>query len=423
MNISNTSASIEYADIAKKLVIRTGGSGRGTQWIANVLFHPRNQNIVFENLRLWATNMAALVQSWQQNQYKVGRIFTSYNQNIISGSSEFVEEVLARTNGRKVLIKGCDWPRFLYSPCITFPYNSTCELALYSYRKDICQTKLEVMPIGSTRPATLYRSLTVRFSPIFEPPFTNSMTKPWTNLSLKAIFEYVEANKRLEIISHCPTLRPIEKETPLHLDYLSFRKNKIRINTKSIQSKPYKNKAGMEISVAERLKSLLRGRKSIQTKEFKVLDFGCIPKNLKINADSVKSGDLDFALVLPFLHISSFPLKFLRMNISNTTSSIEYADIAEKLVIRVSEVDRGTLERITDILFDARNKNIVFENFHLEAESMAALVQSWQENHYEIGRVFTSHCQSQIIGLPGFVEDVLEISNGQKVVLKSCDWP
>ncbi|EFP03403.1 hypothetical protein CRE_09619 [Caenorhabditis remanei] len=246
------------------------------------------------------------------------------------------------------------------------------------------------------------------------------MTKTWTNLSLKAVFEYVEANKRLKIISHCPTLRPIEKETPLHLDCLSFRKNEIWLNKRFIQPKTYKYRA---VKKVERLKSFLRGRKSIRTKELEVLDLSCIPRNLKIYVDSVNSGDLDFSLVLSFLDTSSFPLKFLRTNISNTPAYIAYAEIAEKLVIRVSEVDRGTLERMTDVLFNARNQNILLENFRLEAESMAVLVQSWQENQYEIGRIFTSYIQNIIVGSPEFVDEVLARSNGQKVVLQDCDWP
>ncbi|EFP03368.1 hypothetical protein CRE_09617 [Caenorhabditis remanei] len=70
------------------------------------------------------------------------------------------------------------------------------------------------------------------------------MTKPWTYLSLKAVFEHVDVNKRFKIKSHCPTLRHIEKEVPLRLKYLSFRKNEIQLNTTTIKRTSYKNKAG-----------------------------------------------------------------------------------------------------------------------------------------------------------------------------------
>ena len=96
--------------------------------------------------------------------------------------------------------------------------------------------------------------------------------------------------------------------------------------------------------------------------------------NLKINADSVNSGDSDFALVLSFLDTSSFPLKFLRTNISNTSAYFACGDITKKLVIPAGEVDIETSERITDVLFHPRNQNIVFENFHLEAEGMTSML-------------------------------------------------
>ncbi|PIC49399.1 hypothetical protein B9Z55_008021 [Caenorhabditis nigoni] len=47
------------------------------------------------------------------------------------------------------------------------------------------------------------------------------------------ILEFMEANKRINLTSQCPSLHAIDKSTPLRLDFLEFRTNCIQINDTS----------------------------------------------------------------------------------------------------------------------------------------------------------------------------------------------
>uniref|UniRef100_A0A1I7UGN0 Protein kinase domain-containing protein n=1 Tax=Caenorhabditis tropicalis TaxID=1561998 RepID=A0A1I7UGN0_9PELO len=51
-----------------------------------------------------------------------------------------------------------------------------------------------------------------------------------TYLSLKCVLEFVDANKRIEMVSRIPSLREIEKKSPLHLNSLHFTSNGVTLN-------------------------------------------------------------------------------------------------------------------------------------------------------------------------------------------------
>ncbi|EFP03455.1 hypothetical protein CRE_09606 [Caenorhabditis remanei] len=108
------------------------------------------------------------------------------------------------------------------------------------------------------------------------------MTKPWTYLSLKAVIEYMDVNKRLELNSHCPALRSVELSVLLILKSLTLEKERIVVNDVC-----YKVKS------TERMKTILDGRKEVRVEFLKIRNSSVLPDNLKIRTRSLDSGDID----------------------------------------------------------------------------------------------------------------------------------
>uniref|UniRef100_A0A1I7UDQ3 F-box domain-containing protein n=1 Tax=Caenorhabditis tropicalis TaxID=1561998 RepID=A0A1I7UDQ3_9PELO len=48
--------------------------------------------------------------------------------------------------------------------------------------------------------------------------------------SLKCVLEYLEANQRIRLSARCPSIRQLEKQIPIHLNYLSISESSVTIN-------------------------------------------------------------------------------------------------------------------------------------------------------------------------------------------------
>ncbi|KAF1767312.1 hypothetical protein GCK72_007272 [Caenorhabditis remanei] len=110
------------------------------------------------------------------------------------------------------------------------------------------------------------------------------MTKPLTYLSLKAVFQYMDGNKRLELNFDCPALRSAESSVPLNLRSLILEKERIVVNDVCYKVK----------SKYQRIKTVLDGRKHVRVEILKLHDLGVIPECLKISTRNLDSGNLDF---------------------------------------------------------------------------------------------------------------------------------
>ncbi|KAF1767308.1 hypothetical protein GCK72_007267 [Caenorhabditis remanei] len=235
------------------------------------------------------------------------------------------------------------------------------------------------------------------------------MTKPWTYLSLKAVFQYMDGNKRLEINSHCPTLRSAESSVPLNLQSLTLKKRKIvaidvcyKVESKS-----------------QMIKSILDGRKEVRVDILKIRNSGVIPDSLKIRTKRLDSGNLDLERVIPFINRASFPLRELRVNIAKTPSFEKYLGCAQTLILFVTNHDQQQEDLIRSILYDRKSLNIVLENISLSSNETVTLIQNWRNNQKKIGTVLTMENIFRIVPIvfPGvdefsYVDEILQVSNG-----------
>ncbi|EFP03376.1 hypothetical protein CRE_09601 [Caenorhabditis remanei] len=228
------------------------------------------------------------------------------------------------------------------------------------------------------------------------------MTKPWTYLSLKAVFQYMDINKRLEINFHCPALRSAESSVPLNLQSLTLTKRKIVANDVCYEVE----------SKSQRIKSILDGRKEVRVEILKLHDLGVIPECLKISTRNLDSGDLDLEEVLPSINRSSFPLKELRVNIAKTRNFEMYFGFTQILVPFVTDYDREK-ELIRRILYDRKSPNIVLERVSLSSDTTVALIQNWRDNQKEIGTVLTIQNGFRILPIfSPYVDELMNVLNG-----------
>ncbi|EFP03405.1 hypothetical protein CRE_09608 [Caenorhabditis remanei] len=233
------------------------------------------------------------------------------------------------------------------------------------------------------------------------------MTKPLTYLSLKAVFQYMDGNKRLELNFHCPALRSAESSVPLNLRSLILEKEKIVVNDVCYKVK----------SKYQRIKTVLDGRKHVRVEILKLHDLGVIPECLKISTRNLDSGNLDFEEVLPSINRSSFPLKELRVNVAKTQNFERYLGCSQILVPFVTDYDREK-ELIRRILFDRKSPYIVLERIGLTSDTTIALIQNWRNNQKEIGTVLTRQNGFRILPIfSPYVDELMDVLNGRIVFL------
>ncbi|EFP03400.1 hypothetical protein CRE_09599 [Caenorhabditis remanei] len=229
------------------------------------------------------------------------------------------------------------------------------------------------------------------------------MTKPWTFLSLKAVFEYMDGNKRLELNSHCPALRSVELSAPLNLQSVTLENDKIVVNNVC-----YKVKS------TERIKTILDGRKEVRVEFLKIRNSSVLPDNLKIRTRSLDSGDIDLEVVLPFIKRTSFPLNELRVNISKTPNLKEYLGFTLTLILFETNNDGENGDLVRSILYDRKSPNIVLENISLSSNTTVTLIQNWKNYQKDIGTVLTMQDEYWDQDLPD-LDEILEASNGRIV--------
>ncbi|EFP03453.1 hypothetical protein CRE_09600 [Caenorhabditis remanei] len=236
------------------------------------------------------------------------------------------------------------------------------------------------------------------------------MPKPWTYLSLKAVFQYMDVNKRLEINSHCPALRSAESSVPLNLKSLTLNKRKIVANGVC-----YKVESKSQI-----IKSILDGRKLVRVEILKIRNSRVIPDSLKIRTMNLDSGNLNLERVLPFINRASFSLRELRVNIAKTPNLEKYLGCTQTLILFETNNDQEQEDLIRTILYDRKSQNILLENISLSSNDTVALIQNWRNNQKKIGTVLTMQNKLRIqpIVFPygdefPYVNEILQVSNGR----------
>ncbi|EFP03378.1 hypothetical protein CRE_09611 [Caenorhabditis remanei] len=262
------------------------------------------------------------------------------------------------------------------------------------------------------------------------------MTKPWTYLSLKAVFQYMDGNKRLELNFHCPALRSAECSVPLNLQCLTFEKENIVANGVCYKVEWYQNHKGSKKwrqkkwgskkwrqkkveSKSLRIKTILDDRKHVRVEILKVHNSRVIPDNLKIRTRRLDSGNLNLERVLSFINRASFPLKELRVNISKTRNLTNYLGCTQKLILFETNHDGENTDLVRSILHDRKSSNIVLENISLSSDDTVTLIQNWRNYQKKIGTVLTMENRFRIlpIVLPdgdefSYLNEILQVSNG-----------
>ncbi|KAF1767311.1 hypothetical protein GCK72_007273 [Caenorhabditis remanei] len=227
------------------------------------------------------------------------------------------------------------------------------------------------------------------------------MTKPWTYLSLKAVFQYMDGNKRLELNSHCPALRSAENSVSLNLQFLTLEKEKIVVNEVCYKVE----------SKYQRIKSILNGRKHVRVENLEIYDLNVIPDSLKFRTRNLDSGDLDFERVLPFIDRANFPLKELRVNISKTPNLEKYLGFTQTLILFVTNYNGEMEDLVRSILYNRKCPNIELENFILSSNTTVALIENWRHNQKNIGTVMVMYHKYREVQI--YVDDLLEGLDGR----------
>ncbi|EFP03446.1 hypothetical protein CRE_09610 [Caenorhabditis remanei] len=227
------------------------------------------------------------------------------------------------------------------------------------------------------------------------------MTKPWTYLSLKAVFQYMDGNKRLDLNSHCPALRSAERSVPLNLQFLTLEKEKIVVNEVCYKVE----------SKYQRIKTVLDGRKHVRVENLEIYDLNVVPDSLKFRTRNLDSGDLDFERVLPFIDRANFPLKELRVNISKTPNLKKYLGLTQKLILFVTNYNGEMEDLVRSILYNRKCPNIELENFILSSNTTVALIENWRHNQKDIGTVMVMYHKYREVQI--YVDDLLEGLDGR----------
>ncbi|EFP03465.1 hypothetical protein CRE_09609 [Caenorhabditis remanei] len=227
------------------------------------------------------------------------------------------------------------------------------------------------------------------------------MTKPWTYLTLKAVFQYMDGNKRLKINFHCPALRSAESSVPLNLQSLTLTEKKIVANDVCYKVE----------SKSQRIKSILDGRKEVRVEFLKIRNLRVIPDILKIRTRSLDSGNLNLERVLSFINRASFPLKELRVNISKTRNLERYLGCTQKLILFETNHDGENADLIRTILYDRNNSNIELENISLSRDTQVTLIRNWRNNQKKIGTVLTMRNRLRILPIFFLYEDEFPNAN------------
>ncbi|KAF1767317.1 hypothetical protein GCK72_007276 [Caenorhabditis remanei] len=228
------------------------------------------------------------------------------------------------------------------------------------------------------------------------------MTKPWTYLSLKAVFQYMDVNKRLQVNSHCPALRSAESSVPLSLQSLTLNKRKIVANDVCYKVE----------SKSQRIKSILDGRKHVRVEILKIRNSSVIPDRLKFRTRNLDFGNLNLEKVPSFINRASFPLRELRVNISKTPNLEKHLRCTQALVLFETNLDQEKSDWIRSVLYDRKGPNIVLENFILSSEDTIALIQNWRNHHKDIGTVLTIHHEYGVLPLSN-VAELMDVFNGR----------
>ncbi|EFP03484.1 hypothetical protein CRE_09613 [Caenorhabditis remanei] len=227
------------------------------------------------------------------------------------------------------------------------------------------------------------------------------MTKPWTYLSLKAVFQYMDGNKRLKLNSHCPALRSAEISVPLNLQCLTLEKEKIVVNDVCYQVE----------TKSHRIKTILDGRKQVRVEYLEIYDSSVIPKGLKFSPRNLDSGDLDFEKVFLFINRANFPLGELRVNISKTPNLKKYLAFTQKLIIFKTNFDREKAAWVRSILYDPKSPNIMLEQIKLSSNTTVTLIQNWKDNQKDIGTALTMQHEYWNVPLPDV--EHMDLLNGK----------
>ncbi|EFP03503.1 hypothetical protein CRE_09614 [Caenorhabditis remanei] len=244
------------------------------------------------------------------------------------------------------------------------------------------------------------------------------MTKPWTYLSLKAVFQYMDGNKRLEFNSRCPALRSAEISVPLNLQSLTLEKKKIVVNEVcyKVESTSQRVKTIHGTIKIPMVKTISDGRKHVCVENLEIYDSSVIPKCLKFIPRNLDSGDIDLERVLPFINRTNFPLTELRVNVAKNPNVNKYLGLTHTLILFVTKCAREKAARVLSVLYDRKSTNIVLENVILTSNITVVLIQNWRDKQKEIGTALTMHSFQE---LQTYFDELLEVSNGRIAYLNN----
>ncbi|EFO96165.1 hypothetical protein CRE_14681 [Caenorhabditis remanei] len=223
----------------------------------------------------------------------------------------------------------------------------------------------------------------------------------------RCIIEFLEANKRIHLVSRSPALQKAEKSIPFNLDHVQITPFSLTLNNICIQIYPATEQIPEDDARYERRPAEVRMQPgfirsghsdSVWHRKFNEVVFmrnreriasRPIPENVKDYIALEKLNQIitnreDFKYYLPLIDSSSFPLKKLKIPFLGS-------EIFEHPIVQNSDcltIDELSLINDTIPLNDIRNltnKTVVIQHSKMRIEEMMTLIRDWLRGEKSIG--------------------------------------
>ncbi|KAF1768147.1 hypothetical protein GCK72_008109 [Caenorhabditis remanei] len=285
-----------------------------------------------------------------------------------------------------------------------------------------------------------------------------------SSLTLRCILQYIEANKRIHVSFRCPTIKQVEKSIPLCLDNLVFWGNTLKINSVMYSIMTYmkpvekdqnskldeivglqkyiaidfeqnnsgkhsrKNRIREDLEAFEAttrmIRVLLGGRNNINVDSlgfpFNGIDVSHLPMELKFKANKIDFGSTHLNNYLPFIAVTSFPLKELMIQYESSEYFQNPAvQTAQKLLI--TDFDFLFFTWI-DELKNLPNKNVVLNlSVSPSITDISGIIQTWKSSGKDIKMCYTVKNYEDREWTVEVVDTIREEFNGNFVELSMPD--
>ncbi|KAF1767745.1 hypothetical protein GCK72_007704 [Caenorhabditis remanei] len=260
----------------------------------------------------------------------------------------------------------------------------------------------------------------------------------------RCIIEFLEANKRIRLVSRSPALQQAEKSIPFNLNHVHIASDALTLNNISmviiptteqipendpryesrpaevrmqlgfirsghsdsvwhrkfkevvffrnrerIASRPIPENVKDYIALEKLNQIMLGGRKDIRVNTLELQTYGSrvilrLPEGLNLRINGLDTNTVDFKYYLPLIDASSFPLKKLKIPFLGS-EAFEHPIVQNSDCLTINEL---LLINDTIPLNDIRkltNKTVVIQHSKMRIEEMMTLIRNWLSGEKSIG--------------------------------------